>query len=107
MTVIDEDYDDVYLSLGKVNHWSRIYINGVKIADATMPPYFVRLGDVHKGDQLKIVVANTISQACTHTDYFEIQDKRDVGGYHGTMKRWEAKAPAGGLFGPVVLKKRL
>ena len=71
-----------------------------------MPPHRAYVGDLKKGDELKIVVANTISQACTHTDYFEIQDKRDTGSYHDKMKLWEAKAPAGGLFGPVrILKK--
>lgn len=104
--VIGTDVEDAYLSLGAVNHWTKIYVNGEKRAEATMPPYMARLGDVHKGDELKIVVANTIAQACTHTDYFEVQDKRDVGTYHAKMKLLEAKAPRGGLFGPVCICKK-
>jgi hypothetical protein len=105
-TVIDEDVEDAYLSLGAVNHWAKIYVNGEKRAEVTMPPYMAKLGDVHKGDELKIVVANTIAQACTHTDYFEVQDRRDVGTYHAKMKLMEAKAPAGGLWGPIVICKK-
>ncbi len=99
--VIDADFADAYLSLGTVNHWAKIYVNGEKRAEATMPPYLAKLGDLKAGDQLKIVVANTIAQACTHSDYFTVQDKRDVGSYHDKMKIMEAKAPAGGLFGPI------
>ena len=106
-TKLARDLDGAYLDLGAVNHWTKIYLNGEKVADATMPPYRVLLGDVKGGDELKIVVANTISQACTHTDYFEVQDKKDVGTYHDKMKLWEAKSPAGGLFGPVALFKKV
>jgi hypothetical protein len=82
-------------------------VNGDKRAEATMPPYRAYLGDLKAGDEIKIVVANTIAQACTHTDYFSVQDRRDTGSYHDKMKIMEAKAPAGGLFGPVcILKKK-
>ena len=104
--VLAADVEDAYLDLGKVNHWTRIYRNGEKIAEVTMPPYRVRLGDVKAGDRLKIVVANTIAQACVHTDYFTVQDKRDVGSYHDKMKVLEAKAPRGGLIGPVTICRK-
>ena len=105
-TQIDRDMTDAYLDLGAVNHWARIFVNEKQVAEATMPPYLARLGEVKAGDKLKIVVANTISQACTHSDYFVVQDKRDVGTYHDKMKLLEAKAPQGGLFGPVTLCKK-
>ena len=105
--VVDKSVDGAYLSLGTVNHWARIFVNGDKRAEATMPPYRAYLGDLKAGDEIKIVVANTIAQACTHTDYFSVQDRRDTGSYHDKMKIMEAKAPAGGLFGPVcILKKK-
>lgn len=104
---LGEDCDDAYIDLGDVKHWSRIYLNDKLVAEVTMPPYFTRLGNIKAGDELKIVVANTISQACTHTDYFTVQDKRDVGSYHDKMKLLEAKAPAGGLYGPVKIFKKI
>ena len=99
--VVCGDFEDAYLSLGEVNHWAKIYVNGEKRAEATMPPYMAKLGELRNGDKLKIVVANTIAQACSNTDYFEVQDKRDVGSYHPRMNLREAKAPRGGLFGPL------
>ena len=106
-TVVGEEVDGAYLSLGAVNHWAKIFVNGEKRAEVTMPPYRAYLGDLKSGDEIKIVVANTIAQACTHTDYFEIKDKRDVGSYHDKMKLLEAKAPAGGLWGPIcILRKK-
>lgn len=99
--------DDAYIDLGRINHWSRIYLNGERVAEATMPPYLAHIGKVSHGDEIKIVVANTMSQACTHTDYFEVQDKADVGSYHDKMKLCEAKAPVGGLFGPVKLLRKI
>ena len=107
VTTFSADLGDAYVDFGDVKHWSRVYLNGNLVAEVTMPPYFVGLGEVKAGDELKIVVANTISQACTHTDYFTVQDRRDVGTYHDKMKLWEAKAPAGGLFGPVIVYKKL
>lgn len=104
---IKSDCEDAAVDLGAVNHWSRIYVNERLMAEATMPPYRAHIGDVKAGDELKVVVANTISQACTHTDYFEVQDKTEIGSYHPKMKVWEAKAPAGGLFGPVRLLKKI
>ena len=105
-TEISEDFCGVYIDLGDVKHWSRIFINGKMLAEATMPPYRVKVGDLKKGDRVKIVVANTIAEACRSTDYFTVQDKRDVGTYHDKMKIMEAKAPRGGLFGPVKLLRR-
>ena len=105
--VIDTDIDAAYIDLGAVNHWARIYVDGNQVAESVMPPYRAYVGDLKKGSRIEIIVANTISQACTHTDYFTVQDRRDVGSYHDKMKLREAKAPAGGLFGPVSILKKL
>lgn len=72
-----------------------------------MPPYRLALPEAKSGDELKIIVANTIANACCVTDFFEVQDIKDVGPYHENMIKHEAKVPAGGLFGPVVLEKIL
>ena len=104
---VGEDVKDAYLSLGRVNHWTKIFVNGERRAEATMPPYRAYLGDLCKGDVVTVAVANTNAQACTHSDYFEVQDRRDVGTYHPKMKVMEAKAPAGGLFGPVSILKKI
>ena len=98
---------DAYIDLGRVNHWTRIYVNGKEVATATMPPYKAYVGNISAGDEIKIVVANTISQACANTDYFDVQPKADVGSYHEKMKLREAKAPAGGLFGPVEILSKI
>lgn len=104
---VDCDLGEAYVDLGSVNHWARIFVNGEKVAEATMPPYRAFVGDLRCGDILKIVVANTISQACCNTDYFTVQDKRDVGSYHDKMKLLEAKAPRGGLFDPIMLLRKI
>jgi len=93
------------LNLGEVRYFAKIYLNGKKIAEATMPPYKIMLDGAKSFDELKIVVANTIANACKSTDFFERQDKRDVGPYHEKMNSLESQVPAGGLIGPVVIEK--
>ena len=91
------------LDLGEVRHFAKIYLNGRKVGEATMPPYRIPLTNVQDGDELKIVVANTIANVCHNAEFFERQDPRDVGPYHAKMIKTEALAPAGGLLGPVKL----
>lgn len=106
-TVVGEDVSDAYIELGEVNHWTKIFVNGKKVAAVTMPPYRAALGDIKKGDEIKIVVANTVAQACRNSDYFDVQEKRDVGPYHDKMKVLEARAPVGGLVGPIKILKKI
>lgn len=89
------------LDLGTVHHFAKVYINGEKICEATMPPYVVKISGAKENDELKIVVANTTANVCRDAEFFERQDIRDVGPYHAKMKMAEANAPAGGLLGPV------
>lgn len=93
------------LDLGEVRYFAKVYLNGNKIGEVTMPPYRLELPEAKSGDELKIIVANTIANACCATDFFEVQDIKDVGPYHKNMIKQEAKVPAGGLFGPVTLAK--
>ena len=80
-------------------------INDKHIATSTMPPYSVYLGELKESNELKIVVSNTVANAYNNSDYFTVQDIRDVGIYHEKMKEYEAQASPGGLIGPVVIKK--
>ena len=89
------------LALGEVRHYAKVYLNGQKIGEATMPPYRLPLTGAKAGDELRVVVANTPANACACTDYFEQNDPRDVGPYHANMHKHEMLAPAGGLVGPV------
>ena len=68
-----------------------------------MPPYRVKICGVKNGDELKILVANTAANVCARADYFSRRDIADVGPYHAKMVLEEAKAPAGGLLGPIKL----
>ena len=95
------------LDLGDVRHFAKVYINDKHIATSTMPPYSVYLGELKESNELKIVVSNTVANAYNNSDYFTVQDIRDVGIYHEKMKEYESQASPGGLIGPVVLKKLL
>lgn len=99
----EETCKDYILDLGEVRYYAKIYLNDSKAGEVTMPPYRVPLKGAKAGDELKIVIANTIANACSNTAYFDLQDIRDVGPYHSKMILQEAKAPAGGLLGPVAI----
>ncbi len=57
---------------------------------STLPPYELKLTGLKNGDELRIVVANTIANAITSTDYFKLQDSKNVGPYHENMSKREA-----------------
>ena len=63
---------EVLLDLGEVRCVAKVYLNGEKVAESTMPPYRVRLSNAKGGDILKIVVANTAASAITHSKFFVI-----------------------------------
>ena len=84
------------LDIDDVKHFAKIYINGKKEGISTMPPYRFMLNDVKSGDELKIVVANTIAGACASTDCFDKTDVKLIGTYHQNMvqhERAEMTAP--------------
>ena len=56
----------------------------------TLPPYELKLNGLKSGDELKITVANTISNALNNTDFFKLQDIKNVGPYHDNMAKHEA-----------------
>jgi hypothetical protein len=93
------------LDLGEVRHFAKVYLNGSKVGEVTMPPYRIPLVGAKAGDELKIVVANTIANVCHDAEYFNRQHPADVGPYHENMIKQEALAPAGGLLGPVSVWK--
>lgn len=92
------------LELTDVRHFAKIFLNGRKIGESTMPPYRIPLCGAQSGDTLTVTVANTTAQACAHTEYFANQDPRDVGPYHQRMILSEAAAPAGGFAGARILR---
>ena len=91
------------LDMGEVRHFAKVYLNSQKVGEVTMKPYRLVLENLQEGDELKIVVANTIANVCYNAKFFELQDIAEVGPYHQEMVVREAKAPAGGLLGPVKL----
>ena len=97
---------DLRLDLGDVNYYAKVYLNGKKIGEATMPPYVIPLEHAKQGDELQIVVANTIANICHNSEYLQSQQMKDIGPYHANMIKREAKAPAGGLLGPVWIAKK-
>ncbi len=102
----DIDAGAYRLYMENVRHYAKIYVNGKKVGEATMPPYAVVLEHIRQGDELKIVVANTPANACVNTDYFEKHLLKDVGRYHATMVITEGKEEAGGLGGPIFLERK-
>ncbi len=92
------------LDLGKVHHIAKVYVNGEKIGEATMPPY--RLSLPAHSRELQIVVSNTAANVTRDDPFFAESDPADVGPYHGFMSVDEHKAPAGGLIGPVIIYKK-
>ena len=98
----------VMLDLGQVHHFAKVYLNGEKVGEVTMPPYIIKLGcachKVKAGDELKIVVANTISNVCRNAKFFEPENTPPyyVGTYHANMRKMEEKySVPGGIIGPV------
>ena len=61
------------------------------------------LSDIRVGDELCVVIANTIANVCRDDPFFETVEPYYVGPYHANMKTAEAAAPAGGLIGPVCI----
>lgn len=96
---------DYVLDLGEVRHFAKIYVNGAKTCEKTVFPYRVKLCDLKNGDEVKIVVANTVANVCHDAPLFDRAAKEDVGTYHDKMKLLEEKAAPGGLLGPIRLFK--
>lgn len=99
----DIDSDDTTLDLGKVNHVAKVFVNDNYIRTLYAYPYRVNLNGIKKGDEIKIIVSNTVANACANTDYFDKTPIEWVGPYHEKMIVHEKKAVAGGLFGEVKL----
>ena len=94
------------LNLGEVRHFAKVYINGLKIGEATMYPYTVKLDGIRGGEELKIVVANTVANECARSDYFSKFPSAIIGPYHERMVTSEAKETVGGLFGPITIEAK-
>ncbi len=92
---------ELMLDLGDVRHFAKVYLNGEKIAEATMPPYRVVLPRAAAGDSLTVVIANTIANVTRDAKFFDLQQQCDVGPYHVKMKEAEKSAPAGGWSGKI------
>jgi len=93
------------LDLGEVRYHAKVFLNDNEVAEVTMAPYRILLHNAKSNDKVMIIVSNTMANACCNTDYFAMQDMREVGSYHCDMMKKEAEAPAGGLLGPIVLEK--
>lgn len=91
------------LDLGEVHHFARVFRNGTLLGETTMPPYRMVLSDIRIGDELCVVIANTIANVCRDDPFFETVEPYYVGPYHANMKTAEAAAPSGGLIGPVCI----
>lgn len=94
---------ELFLELGEVRYFAKIFLNGEKLGDLCLSPYRLPLR-AKPGDELKIVVANTIANVCHDAEYFDLRGVRDTGPYHANMRKYEAAAPAGGLIGPVTIR---
>jgi len=105
-TVLPKVPEDSVLDLGEVRHFAKVYLNDRKLGEVTMPPYRISLAGAKAGDELKVVVANTIANVSHNAEYFSRQNPADVGPYHAHMRLSEKNAKAGGLFGPVIIEEK-
>lgn len=101
------DAGEYRLDLGEVRHYAKVFLNGEKIGECTMPPYTIELGSLGGGEELKIIVANTPANECARSDYFEKNQEKDVGPYHQKMVISERKEGAGGLLQKISLEKKI
>lgn len=98
---------DYILKTDKINYFAKVFVNGKKAGVSTLPPYALKLQGLKDGDELKIVVANTIANAVTSTEYFKLQDSKNVGPYHENMeKHEETDKTIPGIIGDVMLEKQ-
>lgn len=93
------------LDLGQVSSVATLFIDGVEVGKAGMPPYTVSFELKSSSADLSIIVSNTCANECVRTDYFSVSEEADVGPYHENMNIEEKEFLSGGLIGPVVLKK--
>lgn len=96
---------DYILSLGEVRHFVKVYRDGVKYAEKTLPPYEITLKNLRAGELLTVAVSNTVANAIGASPVFDTLDIRDVGSYHADMVIREREAAPGGLIGKVALYK--
>ncbi len=92
---------EVMLDLGEVRCCAKVYRNGEKIAEATMPPYRVSLSGASEGDTLTVVIANTAANAVRDAAVYDLLEPCDIGPYHVRMKEAEKSVPAGGWSGKI------
>lgn len=99
------DDGDYMLDLGEVRYFAKIFVNGKKIGEKTMPPYCIRLDNLKNGSEIRICIANTIANVCYDADLFKTAPEYDIGPYHKKMITFECGAPSGGLLGEVKILK--
>jgi len=91
------------LDLGEVRYFAKIYVNGKRIGEKTMPPYRYMIGGLKAGDEISVCVANTIANVCHNAELFKTVPIEDIGKYHEKMAEYEKNTAAGGIIGPVRL----
>ena len=96
---------DIVLSLGDVKHNCEVFVNGIAIGIAFMPPYRFVIDKklLKKENELVIKVSNTAANAFVHLDLPEEWEQKQIGPYHEKATLCEKKFVCGGLIGPVVL----
>ncbi|MBR1677542.1 MAG: hypothetical protein IJ706_09575 [Clostridia bacterium] len=93
-----------FISLGKVEYFCKVNING-KVVFVIAEPFVAEIsGKLKKGENvLEITVANTVANQYFHTKNFNGYSKEELGPYHEKSKQFESESLGGGLYGPVEL----
>ena len=100
--------DQYVLHLGKVEYTAEVHVNGKLVGVAPHTPYAIAL----TGEQLtqhaviEIVVANTSANQMVTFDARGTWMDRQIGGYYDKCKAFARDVMGGGLYGPVVLRKK-
>ena len=91
------------LSLGKVEHSARVYVDGELCGIHGFPGDRIPLPVSGKKQlNIEVVVANNLANAIVNTDCYALFKREDLGPYHERALEFEKDACGGGLIGPVM-----
>ena len=100
--------EEVILDLGKVCASARVYVNGRCAGVAWHSPKKVRFPESwlegKTAFRLDIEVANTLANQFAATDLFSLFPRDELGFYQERLSAFEKDPPAGGLYGPVIIR---
>ena len=87
----------VFLDLGKVETYARVYVDDCLQCQVTMPPYVAKVENLKKGSRLKIAVTNTVANAFACNAEFNALPPEIIGPYNYRIVAKEEQGISGGF----------